>query len=77
VARSISALPAFIPVRSDDGAARAVAFGLVLDDDDMSLGLVIHDLDSNRLRVVDAALWRVDRSLVAPGVIVPGQALRG
>lgn len=70
--RSISSLPAFVAMKSADGANRAVALGLALDDE--GLKLVLHDFESNVIKVVDAALWHVDRSPSMQSVLIPGQA---
>lgn len=49
-----------------------MARGLALDDE--GLKLVVHDFESNVIRVVDAALWQVDRSASMQSVLIPGQA---
>ena len=49
-----------------------MALGLALDDE--GLKLVVHDFESNVIRVVDAALWQVDRSPSMQSVLIPGQA---
>jgi len=72
MSRSVSALPVLIPVRSQDDAARGLILAIVLDDCQAGLGLVIHDLDSNCLRSVDAAEWKVDRFPGQQSVVLPG-----
>lgn len=68
---SVSALSVLVPVRSQDGTARGLVLALVLDDRQPGLGLVIHDLELNCLRSVDAAEWTVDRFPGPQGIVLP------
>lgn len=68
---SVSALPVLVPVRSEDDTARGLVLALVLDDRQPGLSLVIHDLELNCLRSVDAAEWKVDRFPGPQGIVLP------
>jgi len=70
MARSLAALPMLIPVRSQNGTARGMAVALMLDDDG-ALSLVIHDFESNCIRIVEAAEWTVEGSPLPHGIVVP------
>lgn len=70
MARSLAALPTLIPVRSQNDPARGMAVALMVDDAG-ALSLVIHDFDSNGIRIVEAAAWTVEGSPLPHRIVVP------